>query len=66
MKKITWNVGDLEVPGVGMTEVDKTVSVDSQVADNLIKDGIARPYKTEDKKKVKHMVVTDEAKGGKD
>tara|TARA_R100000773_G_scaffold44610_1_gene46528 strand:- start:4216 stop:4398 length:183 start_codon:yes stop_codon:yes gene_type:complete len=41
-KRIEFLVGGLQIPGIGITEINKTISVDSDVAKSLIEQGIAK------------------------
>jgi len=41
MKKITWIIGGLEVPGVGISQEGQTVNADNETAVSLIAQGIA-------------------------
>tara|TARA_R100001163_G_scaffold57752_1_gene45773 strand:- start:213 stop:398 length:186 start_codon:yes stop_codon:yes gene_type:complete len=42
MIKITWQVSDLHVVGVGNAEKGKDVNVSANVADSLIEQGLAK------------------------
>ena len=51
MKKITWLVGGLNVPKVGMTKIGRTISCDSSTANDLIKQGLATDGRLSKKEK---------------
>jgi|TARA_R100001163_G_C5058186_1_gene194782 hypothetical protein len=41
-KRIEFIIGGLHIPGIGLTELNKIESVDSEIAKSLIEQGIAK------------------------
>lgn len=51
MKKIIWLRGGLEIPGIGITESGKSVSIPRNQADEFINKGIATDGRLSKKEK---------------
>lgn len=60
MKTITWAIGGLEIPGLGISKEGQSIEIDDEIAKSLIDQGIAK-LKIEKMRK-KEMNITD--KGG--
>lgn len=50
-KSITWLVNDLEIPAIGVTQIGKSVMINSIIADSYIQQGIATDGRVSKKEK---------------
>lgn len=58
MKIITWIIGGLEIPGLGVSQAGESIEVDDETAESLSMQGIAKLKRMPEKK------IKKEDKGG--